>query len=72
MKYWKRVDAYGLTTTVESYSHDSVIKKAIEITKSEFDDFLASLPEPELNPSRDAFAELDDHERRIEALEKEA
>ena len=44
MRYWKRVDATGNTTTVESYSHDLPIEGAIEITEAEFNAYLASLP----------------------------
>lgn len=50
MRYWKRVDAQGKTTTVESYSHDLDIKGAIEIKKAEFDAFIASLPPVEPGP----------------------
>lgn len=40
MRYWKRVKD-NVTTTVESYSHDQQITGAIEITKAEFDTFVA-------------------------------
>lgn len=46
MRYYKRVGADGKTTTVESYSHDSPVKGAIEIDQEEFDAFKASLPPP--------------------------
>ena len=44
MKFWKRVDIQGQTTTVESYSHDLDVEGAVEITKEEFDTFIALLP----------------------------
>ena len=50
MRYWKRVDENGNATTVESYSHSLEIEGAIEISKEEFDDYIASLPEPEVEP----------------------
>jgi len=50
MKYYKRVDAQGKMTTVESYSHDQKIIGAIEITEQEYKQFIASLPPPPLGP----------------------
>lgn len=44
MKYYKRVDAQGKTTTVESYSHNSPVAGAVEIDQAEYDAFIASLP----------------------------
>lgn len=44
MRYWKRVDSQGKTTTVESYSHNIPIEGAIEISEAEFNLFIASLP----------------------------
>lgn len=46
MRYWKRLDLGGNTTTVESYSHNADILGAIEISDIEFNAFLASLPPP--------------------------
>jgi len=69
MRYWKRVDETGVATTVESYSHNLEVKGAIEIDKVEFDNFIASLPEPELIPVRDIFAEIGILKARIEKLE---
>lgn len=43
MRYWKRVTG-SVTTTVESYSHDIDINGAIEISKAEFDAYIASFP----------------------------
>lgn len=44
MRYWKRVDSRGQTTTVESYSHDLPIIGAVEITEMEYQLYLDSLP----------------------------
>jgi len=52
MRYWKRVDEQGNTTTVESYSHSLDVEGAIEITQQEHDDFIASIPKPEPEPPR--------------------
>jgi len=59
MKYWKRVDAQGEITTVESYSHDLKVQGAVEIEKADFDAFIASLPAPVITPPRDLVKELD-------------
>ena len=60
MKYWKRIDGNGIATTVESYSFDLDIDGAIEITKTEYDSFIASLPPPPPpEPVRNLAAELD-------------
>ncbi len=69
MRYWKRVDQDGKTTTVESYSHDLNIKRAIEISEGEFLAFIASLPQPVEQPKRDYLGELDALRARIETLE---
>ena len=59
MKYWKRVDGEGKTTTVESYSHNLEIEGAVEITEGEFSAFIASLPPPpEPALMRDKFDDL--------------
>lgn len=50
MRYWKRTNPDGTTNTVESYSHNLDVEGAIEITKQEFDDFIASIPVPEPEP----------------------
>ncbi|GAI55421.1 unnamed protein product, partial [marine sediment metagenome] len=50
MRYWKRVDTDDNIIAVESYSHGFDIEGAIEITKEEYDEFIASLPEPEPIP----------------------
>lgn len=59
MRYWKRVDTDGNITTVESYSHDLDVEGAIEITKEEYDEFIASLPIVKPEPVRDLPAEID-------------
>ncbi len=46
MRYWKRVDGQGNTLTVESCSNDAVVAGAREITKVEYDRFIADLPPP--------------------------
>ena len=46
MRYWKRVNAEGLTTTVESYSHDQAVEGAVEINQAEYDTYIAALPPP--------------------------
>ena len=68
MKYWKRINANGITTTVESYSHNLDIKGAIEITIVEYDEFIASLPVIEPEPVRDLAAEIDELKARIDNL----
>lgn len=50
MRYWKRVNKNGETTTVESYSHNLDIEGAVEISEEEFDAYIASLPTPEPEP----------------------
>ncbi len=65
MRYWKRVDKDNKTTTVESYSHDLDIKGAIEITKGEYDEFMASSPIVEPEPVRDLEAEIDEIKARL-------
>lgn len=44
MRYYKRVDNEGKAITYESYSFDSAIEGALEITKEEFDAFMAAIP----------------------------
>ena len=60
MRYWKRVNIEGKTTTVESYSHDLDIEGATEIDEGEFNTFLASLPKPVIKPIRDFAKEIDE------------
>ena len=59
MRYWKRINAKGKITAVESYSHDLDVEGVVEITKKQYNEFIASLPviEPELE--RDDSAEID-------------
>ena len=70
MRYWKRVNAQGETTTVESYSHNLDIEKAIEISEKEFNDFIASLPVPIPMPVRDLAKEIDELKGKVTDLEK--
>lgn len=70
MRYWKRIDAQGNTTTVESYSHDLDVEGAIEITEQEFNDYIASLPIPEPEPVRDLAAEIEELKAEIKALKE--
>ena len=58
MRYYKRVNTEGETTTVESYSHNLKVKGAVEITKAEYDAFIASLPVVEPEPVMDYKAEI--------------
>jgi len=69
MRYWKRTDN-GTTLTVESYSHDLEVSGAIEISKEEFDAYIASLPIPEPKPTRDYGKEIDELKGKVSALEK--
>ncbi len=56
MRYWKRVDNDGKTTTVESYSHDLDIKGAIEIDSTEVNAYMALLPKPPPPPPAPHFS----------------
>ena len=70
MRYWKFVDTKGKTTSVQSCSNDAnVVKGAVEITQTEFDAFIASLPVVIPPPVRDLVAEIDDLKARINILE---
>lgn len=70
MRYWARKDKAGKITTVESYSHDLEVEGAIEITKEEYDAYIASLPVVEPEPVRDLAKEIDEIKARMAALEK--
>lgn len=70
MRYWKRVNEFGDTTTVESYSHNQDIENAVEITEQEFNTFIVSLPELVNPPHRDLAKEIDDLGSRIGTLEQ--
>lgn len=66
MEYWKKVDAEGNTTTVESHSYPHIVPDAIQITKEEYDEFIASLPPPEPpEPVRDPLAEIDELKAKL-------
>ena len=58
MNYYKRVKD-GITTGVESYSHNSEVKGVIKIEEKEFNEYIASLPEPIVVPVRDLAKEID-------------
>jgi len=59
MSYWKRIDASGKTTTVESYSHNLKVKGALVIDEVEFDAYIKALPITSPEPTRDLAAEID-------------
>ena len=60
MRYWARISG-EIITAVESYSHSLDVEGAVEISKEEYDEFIASLPEPESpEPVRDPLAEIDE------------
>lgn len=65
MRYWKRVGEDGETTTVESYSFDSKISGAVEITKKEFNRFIRNLPARPLPVYRDLAIEIDEIKRYL-------
>ena len=69
MKYWKRIDKEGKTTTVESYSHDLDISGAIEITEIEFKAYIGALPVITPPPARNLLTEIDALKARIVVLE---
>jgi hypothetical protein len=69
MRYWKRVKA-GKTTTVESYSHNLDIPGAKEITEQEYNDFIASLPEPVMEPPIDVRQEIANIKARLDTIEQ--
>ena len=65
MRYWKRVDGTGKTTTVESYSHELEVEGAIEIDKAEHDEYTASVPKTIPEPVRDLATEIDELKAEI-------
>lgn len=70
MEYWKIVDKDGKTSTVESHSFHHKVPDATQISKEEFDEFIASLPAVEPEPVRDLLVELDELKTRLAILEK--
>jgi len=68
MRYYKRVNN-GVTTTVESYSHNGKVSGAVEIEEKEYNDFMSSLPVPAPVIVRDLAKELDAINKRIKKLE---
>jgi len=59
MQYWKKLNPDGTILRVESHSYPHVVPDATEITKEEFEKYIASLPviEPEV---RDLATEIDE------------
>ena len=45
MRYWA-IKTNNLITSVESYSHNSDVADRVEITETEFNTFMSSLPPP--------------------------
>lgn len=80
MEYWKKVNADGTINTVESHSYPHKVPDAIQITKEEYEEFIASLPVVKPEPARNLASEIDkikaktadydDLKARIETLEK--
>jgi len=70
MRYWKRINENKEITTVESYSHALEVEGAVEITEIEYDNFIASLPKPIIQPTRDLAAEIDELKAKMVVLEK--
>ncbi len=55
MRYWKFLDG-----SIQSCSNDKhVVKDANEISKTKFEQIIASLPAPIITPPRDALQEID-------------
>lgn len=69
MKYWKLLDKDGCICSIESHSNDHKVPNGIEISKEEYDNYLASLPKEAPQSIRNLFAEIDDIKVRLEALE---
>lgn len=73
MRYWAKLNPGGSIDTVESHSYDHLVPGAIELTKEEYDAFIASLPELEYEPPkpvRDLAAEIDELKVKVGELEK--
>jgi len=64
MEYWKVGDS------VEAHSYPHQVPGGIRISKEEFDEFIAALPVPVIEPVRDLAAEIDDLKIRITKLER--
>lgn len=67
MYYFKQVE-YGEIVSVESKSVEIASPNFFKATKTEYDDFIASLPivEPPSKLVRDLLAELDDVKMRLD------
>jgi len=70
IRYYKRVDKKGKTTTVESYSHNLDVDDAIEIDEEEFRAFVASLPMAKLQLPRDLASEIDELKADVKKLKE--
>ena len=71
MKYWKFTNKEGKTTSVQSCSNDAFrVLKATEVDKTEFDEYLASLPKLVVEKPRDLVVEIDDLKTRVKKLEE--
>ena len=68
MKYWKRVNNKGETTTVESYSHDKNIDDAIEITNDEYIDYISKLPIKKPKDFKDVYSKAKDDIERLQII----
>ena len=66
MRYWKRE---GENPTVESYSHDSDIEGAVEITEDEFGEFMKNRSKPSTLPKTPKVNKIAELEARIAELE---
>ena len=71
MYYFKQVKDNRIVS-VEAKSVNVASPGFVEASKAEYDDFVASLPAPEvpIKPVRDFAAEIDDLKARLEKLEK--
>ncbi|GAI16212.1 unnamed protein product, partial [marine sediment metagenome] len=67
MRFFKRVDAEGNTTTVESYSHTKEVAGGIKISRKEYQAFIACLPVYEPGPDIELWR--DEVDRRLANLE---
>ena len=68
MKYWKRVNDKGETTTVESYSYDKNIDGALEITNDEYIDYISKLPIKKPKDYKDVYSKAKDDIERLNII----
>lgn len=70
MYYYKQIKD-GKIISVEAKSVDIASSNFIKTTKTAYDTFVASLPEPPLRPpQRNALAEIDEIKARLSKLEE--